>query len=310
MAGLDLRPARVAARRGLATGDGVFDAVLVLAVGLLFFSTAGVVGLVARDVALEPSALAATASLEWNPATGRFGLVGALVASVATALAALLLAGPAAIGAAVWVVELAPPRLRAPALGAIEFAASVPSVAYGLWGMTALAPFVAWLEVPGTLGGSGWLTAAIALGAMIAPTIAVVSVEVVARVPRALSEAAIALGATRAESVVRVVLPAARRGLFGASLLGLARALGEAVAIAWIVGGRVGLPREAFGPTSTLATLLLDELLDATGRLHLAALATAALALTALTMSVHVVARRALEPARIPETTLSRGSAE
>jgi phosphate transport system permease protein len=93
-------------------------------------------------------------------------------------------------------------------------------------------------------------------------------------------------------------------------LLGLARALGEAVAIAWIIGGRVGLPRDAFGPTSTLATLLLDELLDATGRLHLAALATAALALTALAMSVHVVARRALEPVRLRETTLSRGSTE
>jgi phosphate transport system permease protein len=307
---LELRPVQPWASRVLATGDGVFDAVVALAVVLLVLATVGVVGLVARDVALEPAALAATASLEWNPATGKFGLVGALLASVATALVALLLAGPAAIGAAVWVVELAPARLRAPALGAMELAASVPSVAYGLWGMTALAPFVEWLDLPGTLGGAGWLTASLALGAMVAPTIAVVSVEAITRVPRALSEAAIALGATRAEAVVRVVLPAARRGLFGASLLGLARALGEAVAIAWIVGGRVGLPREAFGPTSTLATLLLDELLDATGRLHLAALSAAALVLTALATLVHVAARRSLEPARMRATTLAREGAE
>ncbi len=310
MSKLDLRHGEPSAPRVFVTGDGIFDAVVALAVVLLVLATVGIVGLVARDVALEPAAIAATAALEWNPATGKFGLVGALLASVGTALVALLVAGPAAIGAAVWLVELAPVRLRAPALGAIEVAASVPSVAYGLWGMTALAPFVERLDVPGTLGGAGWLTAAIALGAMIAPTIAVVSVEAVARVPRALSEAAIALGATRAEAVVGVVLPAARRGLVGASLLGLGRALGEAVAIAWIVGGRVGLPREAFGPSSTLATLLLDELLDATGRLHLAALSAAALVLTALATSVHVVARRSLEPARVRATTLAQGGAE
>lgn len=200
-------------------------------------------------------------SSTWDPTNGVFGATAMLWGTAAVSAVALLLAVPVGRAAAVALHEHVPPRAARPLRTAVELLAAVPSIVYGLVGIAAVRPFVARLgDVP---GGDSLLAAGLVLAVMVLPTVVAVSVDALAAVPAQVREAAAALGLTRSEVVRSAVLPLARPGLRGAALLGLARALGETIAVFLVIGradGRLPHPHDAFAslvqPGQSLTTKL------------------------------------------------------
>jgi phosphate transport system permease protein len=242
----------------------------------------------------------------WDPVRQLFGIGPALFGTVVTSALALALATPLALGVAVFAAELAPERVRRPVAYLVDLLAAVPSVVYGLWGVAVLVPALRGSAMPfvqetlglggsplfaGPVYGRSVLAAALVLAVMILPYIAAVSREVLLAVPAAQREAALALGATRWESVRHVVIPYAKSGIVGAVMLGLGRALGETIAVAMVIGGQHAFSTSVFAPGYTLASLAANEFGEATGELHLAALMAGAATLFALTLLVNAVAR-------------------
>jgi phosphate transport system permease protein len=185
----------------------------------------------------------------------------------------------------------------------IELLAAIPSVVYGIWALFVLAPFsLQHLETPVTehLGFVGFLsgpprqysffTASLVLAVMILPTLAAVSRDVIRAVPRGLRESSVALGATWWETTWRVVLPTARAGIFGATVLALGRALGETIAVTMVIGNRDEIPPSVFSPGYTLASKIANEFSEATGALHPSALIELGLVLILVTLTVNLVA--------------------
>ena len=182
--------------------------------------------------------------------------------------------------------------------------AAVPSVVYGLWGIFVLAPWLRdsvqpWLAsalgfLPffrGPQHGFGMLAGGVVLAIMITPTISSVAREVLRAVPLSLREAALALGGTRWEAVRMAVLPYARSGLIGATLLGLGRALGETMAITMVIGNRAEISASLFAPGYTMASVIANEFTEATDALHLSALAEIGLLLFVVTVMLNLLAR-------------------
>lgn len=242
----------------------------------------------------------------WDVPHARFGLLPALLGTLASSLLALTLATPLAFGAAIFVSELAPPRLRRPVALLIDGLAAIPSVVYGLWGLVVLVPWLrrdvipfvretlALGDVPlfaGPAYGPSLLAAALVLAIMILPFITAVAREVLQAVPRSQREAALALGATRWEMIRDAVLPNARTGLVGAMILGLGRALGETMAVTMVIGNAHVLPTSLFQPAYTIASLLANQFAEASGPLHVSALMAAAGVLLAVTIVVNGFAR-------------------
>jgi len=240
----------------------------------------------------------------WDPARRVFGALPFVYGTVVSSLLALLLAVPVSLGIAVYLSELAPDWLRNGLGFLVELLAAVPSVVYGLWGIFVLAPWLRdsvqpWLAdwfgflpiFTGPRHGFGMLAGGVVLAIMITPTISSVGREVLRAVPLSLREAALALGATRWEAVRVAVLPFARSGLIGATLLGLGRALGETMAITLVIGNRAEIDASLFAPGYTMASVIANEFSEATGELHLAALAEIGLLLFGVTMLLNLVAR-------------------
>ncbi len=240
----------------------------------------------------------------WDPVHSVFGALPFVYGTLVSSALALLMAVPIALGAAIYLSELAPDWQRAPLGFLIDLLAAVPSVVYGLWGALALAPWLRrfiepWLA--GTFGflpffsgpyqGFGMLTGGIVLAIMILPTIASVSREVLRAVPSSLREGALALGATQSEMLALSVLPFARSGLLGATLLGLGRALGETMAVAMVIGNRAEISASLFAPSYTMASGIANEFAEATSELHLAALAELGLVLLIVTVLLNAFAR-------------------
>src|SRR5687768_6251135 len=206
-------------------------------------------------------------SSEWDPVAGQFGALPFIFGTVASSLLALLIAVPLAVGLAIFLTELSPRWLAAPIAFGTELLAAIPSVVYGLWGIFVLVP---WLRehvqapLAGSIGdsiglfagpayGVSILAGGVVLAIMIVPFISAVSREVLAAVPVAQREAALALGATRWEMTWQVVLPYATPGIIGAVILGLGRALGETMAITMVIGNRPDIPTSLFAPGYTMA---------------------------------------------------------
>ncbi|HYR12397.1 MAG TPA: phosphate ABC transporter permease subunit PstC, partial [Longimicrobium sp.] len=224
--------------------------------------------------------------------------------TVASSLLALLIAVPLAIGLAIFLTELAPRWLAAPIAFGTELLAAIPSVVYGLWGIFVLVPFLrTWIQVPladsigdkvglfrGPAYGSSILAGGVILAIMIVPFISAVSREVLAAVPVAQREGALALGATRWEMTWQVVLPYAFPGIIGATILGLGRALGETMAITMVIGNRAEVATSLFAPGATMASVLANEFAEASADLHLAALMEIGLLLFGITILVNTVA--------------------
>jgi phosphate transport system permease protein len=186
----------------------------------------------------------------------------------------------------------------------VEILASIPSVVYGLWGLLVLVPLLRDVVEPAlgrSLGflplfrgppiGLGYLTAGIILAIMILPTIASVTIEVMRTMPAALREGALALGATRWEAIRMVVLPYARRGIFGAVILGLARALGETMAVTMVIGNQPEIHASLFSPGYSLPSVIANEFAEASGAVHTGALAALALVLLVVTLLLSALAR-------------------
>jgi phosphate transport system permease protein len=244
-------------------------------------------------------------SAAWDPVAGQFGALPFIYGTVVSSLLAVLIALPLAIGLAIFLTELAPRWLGAPIAFGTELLAAIPSVVYGLWGIFVLVP---WLRrtvqeplaerfgdtIPlfaGPAYGVSILAGGVILAIMIVPFISAVSREVLAAVPQAQREAALALGATRWEMTWQVVLPFAVPGILGAVILGLGRALGETMAITMVIGNRPDMPISLFQPGYTMASVLANEFAEATGDLYLAALMNIGLVLLGITIVVNTLAR-------------------
>lgn len=230
-------------------------------------------------------------SPDWNPQDSPDltlrGSVGALIfilGSLMTCFLGLAIATPFALGAAVFITEIAPragERLFRPA---VELFLGIPSVVYGWVGLTVLVPFIRdYFHAP--LGGYSVLAAGIVLAVMIFPTITTVSADAITAVPYDYREAAYGLGSTRWQSIYHIVLPAARKGILTGIILGLARAFGEALAVAMVIGKTRALPADILSPTSSLTTAITADMGNTTnGGEHNSALWTMALLLFLISM--------------------------
>lgn len=239
----------------------------------------------------------------WVSGTGPYGALPLITDTVLTTAIALLIAVPIGVASALALLFLIPRRLRSVATSLIELLAAVPSVVYGLWGLWYLIPWLTKTVQPflaGLTGGS-WpfsgsqvgfsvLLAGLVLSIMILPTIVAISRDVIAVVPNELIEGGLSLGATRGQVLVRVVLPSARTGIFGAVALGAGRALGETIAVAMVIGSNPQIPHSLFSTGATLASTIATEFGNATGNTG-SALAALALILMIITVSVNAGAR-------------------
>jgi phosphate transport system permease protein len=291
-----------------AFGDRIYTAATTaaaMAVPLLLVLIAFEVG-VAAWPALSRFGLEILTSSSWDPLHGSFGAAPAIIGTLVTALIALVLATPLALGVSIFLAELAHPRVRQPVAFVVDLLAAIPSVVYGLWAVFVLVPVMRRQIMPfmsDTLGlgryslfsgpayGFSILTAGVILAVMILPYIAAVSREVLLAVPRSQREAALALGATRWEMITGAVLPYARVGILGGIILGLGRALGETMAVTMVIGNRHELSGSLFAPGYSMASLIANEFSEATTELHLSALMAVGLVLLVGTLIVNGLAR-------------------
>jgi phosphate transport system permease protein len=250
-----------------------------------------------------PSEAAANASTP-NP----YGIVQFIYGTVLTSLIGMVLAVPLAVGAALVVTDVAPRRLRRPLSSLIDLLAAVPSVVYGFWGIFALIPAihpvadfltstvgtVPVIGVPfaGPFFGVSYFTAGLVLAIMILPIIAAVCREVFRSTPRNEKEAAMALGATRWEMIRIAVLPRARSGIVGASLIGLGRAIGETIAVTMVIGNAVlHINPSIFDQGATMSSVIANEFTESTEPFHLESLFVVGFWLLVVALVVNVAAR-------------------
>ena len=244
----------------------------------------------------------------WNPVTETYGAASSILGTVATSLIAILLAVPISFGIALVITEIAPGWLRRPIGIAVELLAGIPSIIYGIWGLFIFAPWFSDNVQPGitnTLGripligqlfqgppiGLGWAVAGFVLTIMIIPFIAAVMRDVFEVVPVTLKESAYAIGATRWEVMRKIVLPYARVGVIGGIMLGLGRALGETMAVTFVVGNAHDLHLSLFMPGNTIASTIANEFTEADTLIHRSALIALGLILFAITFAVLAVAQ-------------------
>ncbi|HZZ90735.1 MAG TPA: phosphate ABC transporter permease subunit PstC [Caulobacteraceae bacterium] len=247
-------------------------------------------------------------SSTWDPVQEQFGVASLIVDTVLVAFLALLMAVPIAFGVAFFLVELCPSFLRRPIGTAVELLAGIPSIVFGMWGLFVFGPvFAKFVEHPlmnaappgsiwdhltsGVPNGTGILAASIIVAMMVLPFIAATLRELLLTVPAQVRESAYGLGATTGEVVMKVTLPYVRRGAIGAVMLGLGRALGETMAVTFIIGNSHNFPKSLFDSGATIASTIANEFAEATGGLHTAALLGAGFVLFVITFAVLAMAR-------------------
>lgn len=199
----------------------------------------------------------------WRPGQEQFGILAMIAGSGLVTLGAVALGVPLALGCAIFLSEMARPSIRAVVKPCVELLAGIPSVVYGLFGMVVIVPLVRQIEVPGNTG-FGLLSASIVLAIMILPTITSVAEHAIRSVPPEYREGSLAMGATRWETIQRVVLPSARSGIISAIVLGLGRALGETIAMIMVIGNSVIVPAAA---NSNPLTIFLSRARTLTGNI-------------------------------------------
>jgi phosphate transport system permease protein len=247
---------------------------------------------------------------EFNPVTNRFGARDLIIGTLVTSFGAVFLAAPLSIAIGLFLSELAPPSVRGPVGTLIEMLAAVPSVVVGLWGIYVLAPFTAQHLQPFFGSALGWIpifahgqdkvestvfTAILVLTIMIIPITSSICRELFVGVPSELEEAAIGLGATRWEMVRSVVIPSVRGGVVAAVVLGLGRALGEAIAVSQVIGNFIPLKLSIFEPGDTLASRIANQYQGAVSNLQIASLIYLALILLVITFVTNFAAQRVIK---------------
>jgi phosphate transport system permease protein len=247
-------------------------------------------------------------SSDWDPVNDLYGALPFMFGTVVTSLLALLIAVPISIATAVYLTEFAPLWLRQPLTMFIELLAAVPSVILGLWGIFVMVPFLRDYLFPvlqknttflpffkGPIYGVSILAGGIIVAIMIIPIITSVSREILRSVPGLQREAAYALGATRWEVTRIAVLSYAKKGLFGAVILGLGRALGETMAVTMVIGNQPQIVKSLLAPGYTLASVIANEFNEATGDLYPSALFEIGLVLLGVTVFVNIIAQLLLK---------------
>ncbi len=228
------------------------------------------------------------------PPGANYGILVFIVGTLASSGIAILIAVPLAVGAAIFLAEIIPPKIRPVLSMLVELIAVVPSVVFGLWGIAVLIPFIGHYLSP-TGNGYGLLAAAIVLALMITPIIASTLLDALMQVPKENRESAFALGATHFEVVVKAMMPMVRTTLIGGIVLALGRALGETMAVLMVSGGGVNiLPTSLFSPISTIASFVAGQLDSAESdptNMSVRALAEIALVLFVITLAVNACAK-------------------
>ena len=286
-------------------GDAVFRALVVLcAVALL-----SIVGLIVFELVTQSRLSMKHFGFSflyrsiWDPVNEDFGALPFIYGTVVSSLIAVIIAVPLSLGTALFLTELCPRAIRPILSLLVELLAAIPSVIYGLWGIFVMAPFLrrhiqpilaSWLGWTGLFTGPkygyGMLAAGIILAIMILPIISSITREVITAVPRQQREAALALGATRWETLRMAVLRNARAGILGAVILGLGRAFGETMAVTMVIGNRPEIAKSLFAPGYSLASVIANEFAEAVGNVYLSALMQCALVLFAITLIVNAAA--------------------
>jgi phosphate transport system permease protein len=306
--GPDTGPGQSASQKGSAL-DFAFKAICFSAATMLLAALGGVLVSLAIGgwPVLSKFGFGFIVNKTWDPVRDVYGAAGPIVDTLITSAVALLLALPVAAGVAFFLVELCPGFLKRPIGVAVELLAGIPSIVYGMWGLFVFAPaFAAKIETPlmsaappgsiwetlftGIPNGSGILTASIILAIMILPFMAATLRELLDTVPVAVRESAYGLGSTTAEVVLKVTLPYVRRGAIGAVMLGLGRALGETMAVTFIIGNSHDFPKGLFDSGATIASTIANEFNEASG-LQASALLALGLVLFVITFVVLALAR-------------------
>ncbi|MGA2132708.1 MAG: phosphate ABC transporter permease subunit PstC [Bryobacteraceae bacterium] len=290
----------------LTTGDEIARLVTLAFASLILIVTVALVWQlwINSTAARHKFGLGFLISTNWDPVNGEFGSLPFIYGTVVTSALALLISVPLGVGAAIFLAELAPPKTSSIFTFFIELLAAVPSVIYGLMAYFTLVPLMRDYIEPflkknlgflpifsGTILGVGYLTAGLILAVMTLPFIISISREALLEVPTEQREAALALGATRWESTWQAVLPWARLGIFGSIFLGLARALGETMAVTMVIGNGTEIKASLFAPGYTIASVLANEFAEATGDLYPSALVALGLVLFLLTIVINALAR-------------------
>jgi len=244
----------------------------------------------------------------WNPVTEKFGALAPIYGTIVTSLIAMVIGIPVSIGIAVFLTELCPYWLRGPMGTAIELLAGIPSIIYGIWGLFVFAPFLqatvqpfliaVFADVPfvnslfaGPPYGIGIFTAGLVLAIMVLPFITAVTRDVFLTVPVVVKEAAYGLGCTTTEVVGKVVLPYTRVGVIGGVMLGLGRALGETMAVTFVIGNAHKIAASILAPGTTISASIANEFNEATGELYTSSLIALGLILFVITFIVLAFAR-------------------
>jgi len=294
-------------QRRLVAGDRVFEGLAVgAATVILLIAAVFVLALFVPALpAITKFGFGFLTGSTWDPVRLQFGALPAIYGTLLTSAIGLLLAFPIGIGAALFLAEEARlGLLRGPLSFAVELLAGIPSVVIGLWAFFILTPLMRDNVDPflshtlgflpffqGSASGYGFLTAGVVLAIMVLPILIALSRDVIRAVPRALREASLALGATKAETVWSVVLPYARVGITGAVLLALGRALGETIAVTMVIGNRPQITASLYAQGYTLPSVIANEFTEAVGNLYQGALFELGLILVLITIIVNVAAR-------------------
>jgi phosphate transport system permease protein len=240
----------------------------------------------------------------WDAVQGRFGALPYIWGSIVSSLLAILVATPLSVGTALFITEIAPAKLGGAIASLVELLAAIPSVIYGLWGILVMAPWLQSTVEPflvdhfgflpffrGAPYGVGMLAAVIIIMIMIIPIITSITKEVLLAVPNSQKEAAIALGATKWETIRMAVLPYGRSGILGAVVLGLGRAIGETMAVTMVIGNAPNISLSLLDPAYTMPSVIANEFAEASSELHSAALMEIGLILLVLTLLINITAR-------------------
>jgi len=293
---------------GSAIGDSIYrwlTTAFALCVPVLLILIALGVGEAAWP-ALKTFGFGFLTSSDWDPPHNVFGAAPAIYGTIVSSIIALVIATPLALGVAIFLSEFAPSWLRQPMAFLVDLLAAIPSVVYGLWGIFALQPLLREHVMPflsglpligktalfeGPAYGPSMLSAGLILAIMVLPFVSAVSREVLMAVPRSQREAALALGATKWETIKDAVVPYARSGIIGGIILGLGRALGETMAVTMLIGNVHQISPSLFAPGYTMASLIANEFAEATGDLHISALMAVGGVLFVVTLIVNALAR-------------------
>lgn len=297
------RQARVGVRRA---GDIAFRWITAACAVLVLLLVAAILFELVRNstLSLEAFGLDFLWTTSWNPAKGTFGALSSIFGTLVSTALAMLIAVPLSLVIALFLVELAHPALSKPVGTAIELLAAIPSIIYGMWGLFVFAPFMADHVQPllgRTLGflplfrgppmGIGMLSAGIILALMILPFITAVMRDVFTMVPTVVKESAFGMGATTWEVTRQVTVPYGIRGLVGASFLGLGRAIGETMAVTFVIGNTHRIDASLFSAANTIASTLANEFTEAAEPLYRSVLVELGLVLFGITLLVQILAQ-------------------